>query len=245
MSLTKPRRLKFIVTHSNESRVQTGRKFTANPMRRQSIGQAAHPSAQSCRPEAQTSNCGSRLVPSRSVLPSACIVSPIASATTLQLMTFWPWIVRDRQAASICVFMHPARVVVSTCSVSERKPAPALSIFSRMSSMSFNDRTACRVSGQRRRHGRHSGGRASSLFGSWLAQGGFEPRSGSGHYLTSIDGNVRLVALLTPNSTRRRQSASSWQPPACSSCCRGFPATKVYHFPAEKQMVGQIREENN
>ena len=126
VSLTKPRRLKFIVTHSNKSRVQTWRKFTANPMRRQSIGQAAHPSAQSCRPEAQTSNCGSRLVPSRSVLPSACIVSPIASATTLQLMTFWPWIVRIRQScrafASSCI--QPASSYRHALSASESPLQP-------------------------------------------------------------------------------------------------------------------------
>ena len=58
--------------------------------------------------------------------------------------------------------------------------------------------------------------RASSLFGSWLAQGEVEPRSGSGRYRTSIDGDVRLVALAdadlyTKAAERKLMSAASMQ----------------------------------
>jgi hypothetical protein len=44
------------------------------------------------------------------------------------------------KAPTICIIMRPAGVVVSIASVSERKPAPAASMRSRMCSRSFSER---------------------------------------------------------------------------------------------------------
>ena len=44
------------------------------------------------------------------------------------------------KAPTICIIIRPAGVVVSMCSVSERKPAPASPIFSMMCSRSFSER---------------------------------------------------------------------------------------------------------